>query len=359
MSTNSILVPLLDLKAQYLGLKEDIDEAIARVLHKGNYVSGEEVEAFEDEWARYCGAKYCVGISSCTDALCLTLKAMKLPKGSNILTTPLTFWSTTYSILHAGHVPVFWDVEPLTGNLNPHAGDRERMMENSLVMPVHLYGRPANLDYGPLPVVEDAAQAHGQKLREYVGCYSFYPSKNLGAIGQAGAIVTNDERLASLIKAMRNHNEGERFHHHAPLTGNHRMDELQAAILRVKLPHLDRWNAARRKIADCYRERLSKHWCAMTLPEDHPDHNYHMFVVKYHMRDELADYLSTYGIQTAIRYPILSTEQPGYTGPIARLPEAVTWAVQNLSLPIYPEMPWDDVEYVCKKIDDWFSNEGD
>ena len=340
-------ISLADLKSQHLSLEPLIYEAISRVLHSGSYVMGPEVEAFEEEWAEYCGARYCIGVSSGTDALYLALIAYKgenLPK--QVITTPLTFFATTQAIIQAGMTPRFIDVDS-TGNLP------DIKSELYLILPVHLYGRPGN--WTGDNVIEDAAQAHGVKLKGKVMCTSFYPTKNLGAYGQAGAVVTNDERLAKSVRVMSTFCVRERFVDYG-LTGYFRMEELQAAILRVKLPYLDMWNNLRREIARKYRERLLSLKDLIQLPEDHPQHVYHIYAIRCKRRDELAAFLNQHGIQTAVRYPVPMHLQPAlrYLGHHkGDFPQAEAWAKENLSLPMYPEMNQEQVEYVCEKVHEW------
>jgi len=306
---------------------------------------GTEVEAFEEEWAEYCKAKYCVGVSSCTDALYLTLKAMGIG-GEQVITTPATFFATAQAIIASGNFPAFVDIDE-TGNLPPMD------FGNHTALPVHLYGRPG--EWKGKRVIEDSAQAHGLSLSGLASCYSFYPTKNLGAMGQAGAVVTNDLGLANEIRNLRTYGEVGRFVHYR-LTGNHRMDELQAAILRVKLPFLDGWNLARRAVALMYEVRLESVSDVIHLPKDHPQHNYHIFAIRTKDRDSLASYLKGEGIQTAVRYPV-----PMHLQPVLRhlqyhegdFPNAEAWAKENLSLPMYPEMSYEQVEYVCEKIKEW------
>ena len=637
-------VPLVDLKAQYLSIKDEIDEAIARVVEGGNYIMGEEVEAFEEEWARYCEAKYCVGVSSGTDALYLSLKALlgNVPgdydsywtgRRYEVLTTPFTFFATTQAILQAGFYPKFIDVEQNTGNIKfPNYWEPKGLLA---AVPVHLYGRPVAQFSGPGPVIEDSAQAHGIPLtgkaaclsphtkvttlegrkpikwvrvgdyvlthrkryqrvlevhkRRYSGpwtllwigspnrnkrwtkfslsatsehpvlsyrsgekkwvpigeiipgdwvymeiksceicskpipalwklceacnpsqlkevrqkisksksmgmekppkllrhyyedvlpyseklkgegyrvipigkaipdiiaikdnkviavevekrairekrqqvyndgaggfydevlwvslkkgtknkaklpyeiedglarvpvagvekvdraekrvynlsveedesyfasrlvvhnCFSFYPTKNLGTMGQAGAVVTDNKELADKVREMRTYGERERFVHYG-ITGNHRMDELQAGILRAKLPHLNEWNSRRRFRAAMYRELLAPVSDVIHLPGDHPQHVYHMYVIRTKDRDNLAEYLSTCGVQTAVRYPVPMHLQPalkylGYRE--GEFPNAEAWAKENLSLPMYPELTASQVEYVYEKIKEWVAN---
>lgn len=354
-------VPLLDLQAQLACVRGEIDEAIVRVIERGNFIMGEEVEAWESEWAAFCGAKYAVGVSSGTDALYLVLKAldaMDRARGIDnvgwVATTPFTFFATTQAIVHAGLRPFFVDVEP-DGNIDLSKVSTGKF---DLALPVHLYGRPAPIpENQPRPIIEDAAQAHGLPLRGMAACHSFYPSKNLGAYGQAGAVVTNDEDLAKRVRGLRVYGEGKRFVHYA-LTGNHRMDELQAAILRAKLPHLNRWNSARRAVAALYTHLLND-VAGIVVPPDHPQHVYHIMAIRVtdpRGRDALARFLAERGVETAVRYPVPLHLQPalslwGYQQ--GDFPNAERWAREVLTLPIYPEMRGEMVEYVAQGVRRW------
>jgi len=321
------------------------------VLDRDSYVMGKEVQLFEEEWADYCKAKYCVGLSSCTDALYLALRYVfetldiDLRDPPLVITSPATFYATTQAIVHARGFPAFMDIDE-TDNLPPQD------FGETVALPVNLYGRPG--DWKGEYVIEDAAQSHGIPLRGLAACFSFYPTKNLGAIGQAGAIVTNNLDMARAIREMRTYGERERFVYYNT-TGNYRMDEIQAAILRAKLPHLTEWNQGRRYIAGIYRDLLEG-LGRITLPVDHPEHVYHAYVIKCGNRDDLANYLREWGVQTSMRYPIPSHLQPalGYLGyKKGDFPFAEAWAKENLNLPMYPEMAGNQAEYVCEKIIEW------
>lgn len=364
MATAHRTIPLFDNKAQHEALKPRLTIAFEDVLSRGNFVMGKEVEAFEREWAEYCQAKYCIGVSSCTDALFLALKALRL--NDDVTTTPLTFFATTQAIMANGWLPRFRDVSKETGNLVYGTG-------TDLTGPtllVHLYGRECKvLNPNNHVVIEDAAQSHGLPLRHKAACHSFYPTKNLGAFGQAGAVVTNDEGLAQAVREFRNYGERERFVHHA-ITGNHRMDEIQAAVLRVKLPHLDRWNARRRELAEVYYNKLwgLAPWVTLPLWPTSDFHNFHIFAIRSPHRDDLAKYLAECGVGTAVRYPVPMHKQPVMwarkhhpgLGDIVSsfcrqegLEEAEAWCREVLTLPMYPELPEADVRYICERIVAW------
>lgn len=355
-------VPLIDIRAQYLSIKDEIDESIARVHERGNYVMGEEVERFEQSWAAFCGARYTVAVSSCTDALYLTFRALKELYGyDSVVTTPFTFAASVEAPLRAGWRVALADVDDVYPACfaSPQVGH---------ILGVNLYGYPAENGTQrmttPRLLVEDAAQSHGIPLRGVVACHSYYPTKNLGAMGMAGSVVTDNRDVADYIRVLRTHGEsGGRFHH-TVLSGNYRMDEVQAAVLNAKLPHLIDWNKARRRIAGRYDELLE--WLPrVTLPPEHPDCVYHIYSIQVQVeeRDEIIKQLLGDGIQTAVRYPFAITEQPAFRGrvdiPAGGCPSAETWAASCLSLPIYPEMTNEHIEYVAHRVAaacEWVSN---
>lgn len=360
-------------------LSYEVRDALTRVHRSGVYVNGPEVEAFEAEWATYCKAKYCVGLSSGSDALYLTLRYCKdvLWKDyDTVATTPVSFWATVESVMRAGLEPQFYDIED-HGCVDL---EKAKDMPDDVWLPVNLYGYPAPIPTGAstglLPIIEDAAQSHGQPLRGWAACHSFYPTKNLGAMGQAGAVVTNDEELAKWLRHMRGHAEvsGQRFVHDA-MSGNWRMDEIQAAVLRAKLPYLTGWNQRRREIAVRYRAGLAGVPGISLLP-DHPNHVYHIFGVRIggggsevHYRDSLLVWLSQHGIETGIRYPVpLYKMGPDwfYKGLVidgerahssawsdTRWPNANSWCNEVLNLPIYPELQDGQVDEVVAAIREW------
>ncbi len=357
MSKN-FTVPLIDLAAQYWSIKDEIDEAVARVLEQGNYVMGEEVAAFEEEFARFCGARYCIGVSSCTDALYLAL--ITCANGSTagvrvVLTSPVTFYATTHAIIRAGDMPVYMDIKD-DGNIDI----AKSKVIWDIAIPVHLYGYPADIPQASArPVIEDSAQGHGIPLRGKVACFSFYPTKNLGAIGQAGAVVTNDTEIAGLCRRLREYGETQRFvYDHEPwrVGGNFRLDELQAAILRVKLRYLPMWNARRMDLAFHYRERLGGLAPLVRIPPYHPAHTYHVFAVFTKNRDDLWQYLEKSHIQSSVRYPVPMHLQPAMKYMWLKkgdFPKAEAWCNENLTLPLYPEMSFEQVDTVAHEIMEW------
>lgn len=359
-------VPYFDLSTQYLELRGQILESLDRVCRDSSFVLGNEVEHFEREFAAYCGAAYCVAVNSGTSALHLALLAAGVKPGDEVVTTPNTFIATSEAISYTGARPVFVDVRPETGNIDPELLEEAITERTRAIVPVHLYGRPAELDpilavadsHG-MPVIEDACQAHGATYRgRRVGTFglaatfSFYPAKNLGAYGEGGALTTNDEHVARYARTMRAHGETSRYSHDA-VGFNYRMDGFQGAVLRIKLNRLDEWTAMRRERADAYRSLLTD--ASVDLPEDSPDDLsvYHIFSVYADDRDSVRASLAERGVETAIHYPVPVHLQKAY----ARLghergdfPHTERACDRVLSMPIYPEMPLDQVEYAAAAL---------
>lgn len=369
MTTTTRSIPIASAPAQYATIKKEIDAAVHRVLDSGWFILGDEDRAFEAEFAAYCGTTYAVGVGNGTDALMLGLKVLGVGPGDEVITTPMTAAFGAYAITMNGATPVFVDIDARTANINPALIERAITPRTKAIMPVHLYGQAADLDpimaiaarHG-LPVLEDAAQAHGAMHNgRRVGSigtiagFSFYPSKNLGAHGDGGAVTTNDPALAERVRMLANGGQQGKYHH--VLQGvNSRLDELQAAILRVKLAHLDDWNGARRRHAHCYQELLAG--SSVTLPEERdetqPDgHVWHLFAVRHRRRDALAAFLKERGIGTGVHYPQSLNLQPAFASlglPVGSFPMAERHAATELSLPLYPEMTDDDVRYVADAV---------
>ena len=350
-------IPLLDLRAQYQSIKPELDAAIQRVLESGQFILGPEVEAFEREMAAYCGAAHAVGVASGTDALELSLRAYGVGPGDEVITTAFSFFATAEAILAVGALPVFIDIEPVTYNLDPSQLTGAVTKRTKAILPVHLFGHPCDIETVTafararhLKVVEDCAQAIGAEVRgKRVGtfgdaaAFSFYPTKNLGGYGDGGMVITNDPQIAEQVRLLRAHGSRERYRH--PTLGtNSRLDELQAAILRVKLRHLDQWNEARRALAARYHELIAAQ-CAsqVTPPQERPScrHVYHLYAVRSPIRDQLAHALAEESIATQICYPGSMPSQPALAGaPSSRgiWPCADEVAKTILALPLYPEL---------------------
>ncbi len=341
-------VPLLDVGAQNRALRGECLAALARVVDSGRFILGAEVEAFEAALADALGVRHVIGVSSGSDALLVALMALGVGRGDRVVTTPFSFFATVGAIVRIGARPVFVDINPATFNLDAAAIYDPTA---KAIMPVHLFGRPAELPRTTVPVIEDAAQAIGAcKLAGRGGCVSFFPSKNLGAFGDAGAVYTDDAELADRVALLRGHGGRPKYHHEV-VGGNFRLDALQAAVLRVKLPHLRGWTAARRRNADRYRAMFaaSKAPAELVLPADAPGHVYNQFTVRAPRRDSLRAHLTKANIGTEIYYPEPLHLQPcfaelGYRR--GEFPHSERAAAEVLALPIYPELTEAQQQYV-------------
>ena len=357
-------VPFLDLGAPHQALKEDILPLWEEILISGRFVGGEHVESFEDEFAAACGVRHAVAVSSGTDALRFILLALDLHPGDEVITAPNTFLATAEAISQAGGTPVFADVLPGTLNLDPAKAEAAISPKTKGIVPVHLYGQTAEMDpilevakaHG-LWVVEDAAQAH---LAEYKGrkagslgtaaAFSFYPGKNLGACGEAGAVTVNDPDIADRIRILRDHGQDRKYHHEC-IGYNGRCDALQAAALRVKLKHLSAWNEARRRHAAAYAERLAS--LPELTPPSCPDHMlpvWHLYVVQVPRRDHVVSALHQDGVGTGLHYPIPVHLQQAYAPlhlPRGSYPVAEAAADRILSLPMFPGLTEAQLDHVC------------
>ncbi|MGQ9586669.1 MAG: DegT/DnrJ/EryC1/StrS family aminotransferase [Anaerolineae bacterium] len=362
-------ISVLDLRTQYALLREEIDEAVGRVLASGQFILASEVAAFEKEIADFCGTRFAWGVASGTDALRLTLAALGVGPGDEVITTPFTFVATANTISRAGGRPIFVDIDPQTFNLDPAHLEAAVTPRTRAIVPVHLFGQPAAM--GPileiarrhdLPVVEDAAQAIGALYEgrpvgslAAVGCFSFHPTKNLGAYGDGGLVVTDDPNLAQVLDVLRNHGrQSSRFGYYYDRIGFcSRLDEIQAAILRVKLRHLPAWNARRREIAALYNDLLAQ--APVTLPVEAAGttHVYHQYTIRAPRRDDLQQALAEEGIRSTVYYPLPLHLQVMYQSlglKEGSLPEAERAAREVLSLPIYPELTDEQVATVAEAI---------
>lgn len=350
-------IPFLDLRAAYLELKPEIDDAIARVLESGWYILGEEVNAFEAEWAAYCGAKHAIGVGNGLDALHLSLLSLGVGPGDEVIVPSNTYIATWLAVSQCGATPVPVEPDERTYNINPKLIEDAITPRTKVILPVHLFGQPADMDkiitiariHG-LRVLEDAAQAHGARYKgKRIGAHgdvvawSFYPGKNLGAMGDGGAVTTDDVAIADRIRVLRNYGSLEKYHHE--IQGiNSRLDPLQAAVLRVKLKYLDEWNERRRKIAVRYIKFLEETSLLLPLVLEWADPVWHLFVVRSENRDNLKHRLQEYGIGTMIHYPTpphlqLAYRQMKYSK--GNLPLAEKLADEILSLPIGPHAVHD------------------
>lgn len=359
-------VPFVDLKRQHEELAAEILPAWERILRSAAFAGGPEVSAFEEEFAGYVGCAHAVGASSGTSALRLALTALGLEPGDEVITVPHTFIATTEAITQAGGKPVFVDVDPLTATIDPARVESAITPRTRILLPVHLYGQPAEMEplmqlarrHG-LSVLEDAAQAHGARYHGkragslgHAAAFSFYPGKNLGACGEAGAVTTDDAHVARRVRMLRDHGQSEKYVHECEGT-NARLDALQAAALRIKLRRLDGWNAARIRIAGRYAAGLEG--SAVTTPRCAAgrEHVYHLYVVRHPQRDRLREELGRAGIATGLHYPVPVHLQPAYSrlrlGP-GSFPHAESWAAEGLSLPMFPGMSDEQIDHVCEAL---------
>jgi dTDP-4-amino-4,6-dideoxygalactose transaminase len=373
-------IPILDLKRQYQSIKSEIDTALARVIGSGQFILGPEVEAFEHEVSHYLRVKHAIGVASGTDALWLSLKAAGVGPGDRVIVPSFTFFATAGTVCNVGATPVFADVDPQTFNIDPNSvrdvleSNPQLREQTKAIIPVHLYGQPAEMDElleiarrYQLVVIEDAAQAIGAKYRDrtagtlgHLGCFSFFPTKNLGAYGDGGLVVTNDDALAERVRLLRVHGSKPKYYHHLVGT-NSRLDALQAAILRVKLAHLDQWTRARQKLAAQYNQDLSQIE-ELTVPYKAPErtHIYHQYTIRVlgGQRDTLQKHLKEYGIGTEIYYPLPLHLQScfGHLGyREGQLPESERASREALSLPIFPELTIAEQDHVIKTVKDFLN----
>jgi len=365
------MIPILDLRAQYDYLRDEIADALQRVLDSGQFVLGPDVSALEAEVAAYCGCAHGIGLASGTDALRLSLAALDIGPGDEVITTPFTFVATGNTISHSGASPVFVDINPRTFNLDPEAVAAAVTPRTKAIVPVHLYGQPADMDpildladrHG-LAVIEDAAQAIGAEYKGrravsmgLLGCLSFYPTKNLGAYGDAGMVVTNDASLAAKLDVLRRQGGRDRYYHDV-LGFNSRLDSMQAAILRVKLRYLEAWQEQRRAAARRYDALLAG--LPVITPYVRPDvrHVYHQYTLRAPRRDELAGFLRGRDIGSMIYYPLPLHRQKMYAGlgmAEGSLPQAEAAGREVLSLPMYPELTAAQQEEVAAAIAEFYA----
>ena len=358
-------IPLVGLFDQYQTIQPEIDAAIKNIITSSAFVGGEEVRLFEHEFAAFCDAKACVGVGNGTDALYLTLRALGIGPGDEVITVAHTFIATSEAISSTGATPIFIDVKDDTMLMDPALIEAAITSKTKAIVPVHLYGQSCDMDaimeiarkHG-LKVVEDAAQAHGGRWRgQRVGSmgdaatFSFYPGKNLGAFGDAGAVVSQDEALIEQIRMIANHGRLEKYTH--KMEGvNSRLDGLQAAILRVKLRYLDEWNSRRRQIADAYMEQLAPLGMSLPIVDERAEAVFHLFVVRVADRERLQSLLKEEGIATGVHYPVPLHLQPAYEHRRSsfELPATERAAREVLSLPMYPELRQEQIEAVCNAV---------
>lgn len=364
-------IPLVDLKKQYLEIHKDVDSAVKKVLSNANFILGEEVSVFENEFAKYIGVKYCIGVASGWDAIYIALRAMDVKKGDEVIVPANTFIATVLPIMALGAIPILVDVDKSTNLIDANLFEKSITPKTKVVIPVHLYGYPC--DMGQIVkiakkfkifILEDACQAHGSTYKDQrcgsfglASAFSFYPGKNLGAAGDAGMLATNSLKIAKLAKVIRDVGQNKKYYH-AMFGLNSRLDTLQAAILSVKLKKLDLWNERRTKIASLYTKLLSD--LPLITPIDLGENyksNYHLYVIKTKKRDQLLKYLDLNGVHCGIHYPIPLHKQKaleflGYKK--NDFPITSKLANEILSLPIYPQLKNSEVVYISKLIHKFF-----
>ena len=361
-------IPFVDLKSQYASIKDEIDTVMAEVVSEAAFVGGPYLQSFEKAFADYCGVTHCIGVGNGTDALFIAIKALGIGRGDEVITAANSFIATSEAITMACAKVVFVDINPHTYNIDTNKIEEQITGNTKAIIPVHLYGQPADMDsilsiarkYN-LKVVEDAAQAHGAIYKGRtvgslgdVACYSFYPGKNLGAYGDGGAIVTDDEQLASKATMIANHGRSEKYNHEVEGV-NSRLDGLQAAILEVKLKHLPKWTENRRNIAYLYNEYLQDTELVIPAEIDDVTAAYHLYVVRVqkNVRLKLQEQLKSRGISTGIHYPVALPNLKAYAylnHKKEEFPEATKASQEILSLPMFPELSQEQVQYVTKTI---------
>ena len=380
-------VPFIDLKLQYKQIEQEVMPMITRAMADGAFVGGEQVSCFETEFASFCNSSYCVGVNSGTDALRFALMAIGVGPGDEVITVPNTFIATTEAISQVGAKPVFVDIYPDTCNMDPNKLEdylKKRLKPNAssltprpkAVIPVHLYGQPADMDpileiaqKNGIAVIEDACQAHGANYdigrkagsMGAVGCFSFYPGKNLGAFGEGGAIVTQDETVAQKIRMIRDHGQHKKYFH--DLEGfNGRLDAIQAGVLRIKLKRLGQWNKLRRQNAAYYHDLLSEIPSVTLLTEaEFAESVYHLYVILVDDRDGLQKFLDSKGIATGLHYPLPLHLQKAYSDlgyNKGDFPITENIAGRLLSLPMFPELTRNQIRYVCDMIKEYIHHRG-
>ncbi|MBI3939305.1 MAG: DegT/DnrJ/EryC1/StrS family aminotransferase [Acidobacteria bacterium] len=364
-------VPFVDLKTQCRALKGEVLQAIEGVLDRADFILGEEVSLLEEEFASYCGVRYAVGLDSGISALELGLRALGIQAGDEVITVANTFIATASSISFAGARPVLVDVDPRTYNMDPPAVEAAITHRTRAVVPVHLYGQPADMDpilsiaeKHRLVVLEDACQAHGAHYKGrrvgslgHAAAFSFYPGKNLGAFGDGGMLVTNSAEVADKVRMLRNYGQSRKYVHDF-LAFNHRLDTVQAAVLRIKLRHLDEWNRNRRKRAALYDQLLKDVEVVTPFASPLAEHVYHLYVIRTRRRDEMQAWLQSRAISTGMHYPIPIHLQNAYRDlnyPAGKFPVTEKSAGEILSLPMYPEMGENQVSFVAQAVSDFFS----
>jgi dTDP-4-amino-4,6-dideoxygalactose transaminase len=368
-------VPLLDLKAQYATIREEIEPVVAEVMESQYFILGPRVKAFEERVAQYCGTSYALGVSSGTDALIIALMALDIQPGDEVITTTYSFFATAGSISRLNATPVFVDIDPVTFNMDPAEIESKITPKTKAIIAVHLYGQSADMDpiltiaqkHG-LKVIEDAAQAIGTEYTNGrragsmgdIGCFSFFPSKNLGGFGDGGMVTTNDAALYEKLTYLRNHGAHPKYYHKM-IGGNFRLDALQAAVLDVKLNHLDNWTAGRQKNAAYYNEQIAARgldqWIRTPKALDGYRHIYNQYILRCERRDDVLQFLKSKNIGSEIYYPVTFNNQEcfadlGYKK--GDFPKAEQAAAETLAIPVYPELTREQQNYVLEAFEEFY-----
>lgn len=359
-------IPFVDLRAQYRAIADEVRPRVEVVMANADFILGRDVASFEEEFAAYCDVSYGIGLDSGTSALELSLRACDIGEGDEVISAANTFFATVAAITYVGAKPILVDVDPLTYNMDVSRLEEVLSDGTKAIIPVHLCGQPADMDpimelaeRKGLWVIEDACQAHGARYKGrkvgsigHVACFSFYPSKNLGGCGDGGMVVTNDEEIAERIRMLRDYGQQKKYHH--VIVGyNRRLDTLQAAVLRVKLRHLDEWNEARRRHAHLYDQLLEDTSVTLPFNAEYSEHVYYLYVVQSEHRDELQEWLRAKCIASGIHFPVPIHLQPAYNHlgySEGDFPVAEAYARRTLSLPMFPELTKEQIEYVAEAI---------
>ncbi|MBA4495986.1 DegT/DnrJ/EryC1/StrS family aminotransferase [Paenactinomyces guangxiensis] len=365
-------IPLIDLQAQYKTIREEVRKAVDNVLDGGKYILGPEVKALEEEIAAYCGVKYAIGVANGTDALLLALDAAGIGAGDEVITTPFTFFATAEVVSQLGAIPVFVDIDPKTYNIDVDQIKEKINSKTKAIIPVHIFGQPANMDEimaianeHNLFVLEDAAQALGSEYKGrkvgslgHAATFSFFPTKNLGGYGDGGMVVTNDEELAKKIRILRVHGSNPKYYH-SMIGYNSRLDELQAAILRVKLRYLDEWNQGRREKAALYNEWLKEAPVVTPFAAEDRKHIYHLYIIQTDDREELMKHLKEKGIATGVYYPVPLHQQEVYKHleyGEGSLPNSEFMSKRTFALPLFAELEDVKVRMITETIKNYYAN---
>ena len=373
--SNMVNIPLLDLKAQYSNLEKEIQKAIQKVFDSGQYIMGPFVESFEEEFAEFCGTKHSVAVANGTDALLLILDAFDIGPEDEVITSPFTFFATAEVISQKGAIPVFVDIDPNTYNLDVNQVEDKITERTKAIIPVHIFGQPVDMDelsliadkYNLL-IIEDACQAIGAKYNDKkvgsigrAGAFSFFPTKNLGCYGDGGIVVTNDDKLAETIKILRFHGSNPKYYH-SMIGRNSRLDAIQAAILSVKLKHIDSWNEKRNEKAKIYNQLLKNTPLITPYHDINRTHVYHLYIIQSNYRDELMGYLKERGISTGVYYPVPLHRQEvykflGYKD--GSLPVAEKMSERTFAIPLYPELDYQQQIYISQQIGEFYKQRGE